>query len=446
MTVKISELPGISSANLIAATTTSMPLIAQEDANANVVTYQTSLANLKSYLESGDFEVTGRITAAQDSVFYGNITCDVIIANTQVIDTTTTVSSTSNLIDIQTDANLTYPIVDNGKDVGIRMFYNKTGGNSAALVWKNSTQYLTWYGSTVGNANTTLSGNSVLGTMQVGQLLIDNSTAATANATGALQVSGGISTGGNVYAVGDITANNTTITNALLTGTLRSTATGIIGSTLSVVGIATAQALVTNAYAQIGTTLLVGGNVTANALTVNANSTIGGNLSVVANIVTSHIAPSANGSANIGTIDKLYNTIHAVNFTGTATTAQYADLAEKYEADLEYLPGTVVIFGGTKEITITNLEQDVRVAGVISTAPAYLMNSDSTGLPVALRGKVPVNVVGPVVKGSLLITSAKAGYAKAILPAELKNGCAVVAKSLVEDLNTEPRAIMAVIL
>jgi len=87
-----------------------------------------------------------------------------------------------------------------------------------------------------------------------------------------------------------------------------------------------------------------------------------------------------------------------------ATSAQYADLAEIYEADSEYEVGTVVIFGGEKEITVSSMGADPRVAGVISENPAYLMNSKATGQAVALQGKVPCKVMGQISKGDMLVT------------------------------------------
>ena len=89
----------------------------------------------------------------------------------------------------------------------------------------------------------------------------------------------------------------------------------------------------------------------------------------------------------------------------TATQAQYADLAEMYTSDGSYEPGNVLIFGGDKEVTISKFAQDTRVAGVVSTKPAYLMNADSEGVAVALVGKVPCRVHGMIQKGDLLTTS-----------------------------------------
>jgi len=118
------------------------------------------------------------------------------------------------------------------------------------------------------------------------------------------------------------------------------------------------------------------------------------------------------------TFNPASSTLSATFFSGTATTAQYADLAENYLSDSEYANGTIVSFGGDYEITMSQEDSDKAVAGVISTNPAYLMNTDlesddvNYSLPVALQGRVPCLVTGTVVKGSILV-SAGNGYARA---------------------------------
>jgi len=97
-------------------------------------------------------------------------------------------------------------------------------------------------------------------------------------------------------------------------------------------------------------------------------------------------------------------TLTATNFDGVATSAQYADLAEIYTPDVDYSPGTVVTIGGTQEITAANHNTQY-LAGVISTAPAYLMNSNADGQAVALVGRVPVLVVGAVNKGQAVFAA-----------------------------------------
>lgn len=95
-------------------------------------------------------------------------------------------------------------------------------------------------------------------------------------------------------------------------------------------------------------------------------------------------------------------------FSGTATSARYADLAERYVSDDAYKAGTILVFGGTKEVTISNTKEDKRIAGVVSTNPAYLMNSDCEGehvAAIALQGRVPCRVIGKVKKGDIIVSS-----------------------------------------
>jgi hypothetical protein len=128
----------------------------------------------------------------------------------------------------------------------------------------------------------------------------------------------------------------------------------------------------------------------------------------------------------------------------TATSARYADLAEVFIPDKYYEPGTVVVFGGSVEITITDIGHDTRVAGVVSTSPAYLMNSESTGVPVAMTGRVPCQVKGPVTKGTVLVTSATPGVAEAI-DYDLYRPGAVLGKSLGEIPDSTIQTIEVVV-
>lgn len=165
-----------------------------------------------------------------------------------------------------------------------------------------------------------------------------------------------------------------------------------------------------------------GNTAIAGTLTVTSNATFNGNVDLgnagtdtvtISGKVDSNIIPT--GSPNIGSATDLWNTVYATTFSGTATTAKYADLAENYQADADYEPGTVLIFGGTNEVTATGFKKgDRRVAGVVSTNPAHLMNSNLEGenvVSVALVGRVPCKVIGKVNKGDLIVTSAIDGYA-----------------------------------
>ena len=100
-------------------------------------------------------------------------------------------------------------------------------------------------------------------------------------------------------------------------------------------------------------------------------------------------------------------------FQGTATSARYADLAEKYSGPEDLAPGDVVSFGGDLEVEACEQDTHHAVAGVISTDPAYMMNSDAEGHYVALAGRVPCKVTGPVAKGDLMVSSSVKGHAKA---------------------------------
>jgi hypothetical protein len=149
----------------------------------------------------------------------------------------------------------------------------------------------------------------------------------------------------------------------------------------------------------------------------DTNGTLTGNLVVNGSVgVNSLINNNANGVGNIGSSSTYFNTVFA-----KATSAQYADVAERFAADEEYAPGTVVELGGSAEITCSRLELSDSVFGVISTRAAYLMNSgagtDATHPPVAMTGRVPVRVVGQVAKGDRLV-SAGNGLARAAKPGE----------------------------
>lgn len=129
--------------------------------------------------------------------------------------------------------------------------------------------------------------------------------------------------------------------------------------------------------------------------------------------------------------------------TVTATTAQYADLAECYAADTDYEPGTVMVFGGANEITISNSASDPAIAGVVSTEPAHLMNGFQSGenvLPIALVGRVPCRVVGPIVKGDRLVTGTVPGTAVKLDPAQYQPGC-LIGKALQDYDSATPGVI-----
>ena len=121
----------------------------------------------------------------------------------------------------------------------------------------------------------------------------------------------------------------------------------------------------------------------------------------------------ANSKCNIGLPGRTFGSVYADIFNGVATSAQYADLAENYTADAEYTPGTVLEFGGEFEVTVAQ-DGTNRVAGVVTTNPAYLMNSNCQGTyvaAVALQGRTPCKVRGHIRKGDMLISGGN-GFAR----------------------------------
>jgi len=195
----------------------------------------------------------------------------------------------------------------------------------------------------------------------------------------------------------------------------------------------TSVAMNTNVATVQGTTLSILGTGTVSGTFTSGQHTITGSP------LTAIVNGGSAGVGNIGSVGQGFNIVYA-----QSTSAQYADLAERYISDSDYDPGTVVIFGGTKEITISTVSHDTRIAGVISTNPAYLMNDHGPGLPVALQGRVPCRVRGPVAKGDLLVSSATSGVAERVNYKKYKPGC-VIGKSLEEITTNEVLTIEVVI-
>ena len=125
--------------------------------------------------------------------------------------------------------------------------------------------------------------------------------------------------------------------------------------------------------------------------------------------VTTHLLPATTNTYDLGSTTKSFRTIY-----GEATTAKYGDLAEMYAGDQEYELGTVVVVGGTNEVTSCSKYSDPALAGVVSKNPGYLMNRDIEAeypVCVAFVGRVPVRAVGRISKGALLTTSEIKGCA-----------------------------------
>lgn len=324
-----------------------------------------------------------------------------------------------------------------------------------------------------------------------GNIVAAATTTSTSTTTGALVVSGGAGINGALYILntGDVSANlgafqtfsnanastqatsiNTTNANI---GAFQTYANANIGTLFTGNNTTNANLGAFQLYANANIGTLFNGNVSTNAnvgafqsyantkIGTNTNSNlvvvatttststttgalvVGGGIGIAANVVTGGwIIPSSNISQNLGTTTQWWNV-----FYGVSTQARYADLAENYQADSKYEPGTVLVFGGNKEVTISTQSHDIAVAGVVSTNPAHLMNGALTGknvVALALQGRVPCLVRGPVNKGTVLVTSEKAGVAEAIDYSMFKPGC-VLGKSLEEILDASVKLIEVVV-
>jgi len=243
----------------------------------------------------------------------------------------------------------------------------------------------------------------------------------------ALTISGNLT----IKAEGDLSirnAANTADTFLVDGGTGNTTITGTLGVTSNISGGGTlaigSSATIAGGYGNTGTSIDTSGNISTNGnLTVDGNTIISGNVDLGSNTVDTisvngyidtNVIPDSNGTRNLGSSGNRWGTVYGNTFSGTATTARYADLAENYLGDADYEPGTVLVLGGDAEVTITDRKGDRRVAGVVTTNPAHLMNSTLEGehvTGVALQGRVPCKVLGKVSKGDILVTSAVPGYA-----------------------------------
>jgi len=198
-----------------------------------------------------------------------------------------------------------------------------------------------------------------------------------------------------------------------MTTTLNAASTGLVStadsSTVLAFQTAGTTAMTIDSSQRVG----IGNTTPSTALAVTGSAYITGAITVnTGAAATAIVNGAANAIGNIGSSTSYFNKLFA-----QATTALYADLAEMYTTDAEYAPGTVLIFGGNQEVTMSTVTHDHRVAGVVSTNPAHIMNSGLQAehtVEVALIGRVPVSVIGNIIPGDRLVTSNQAGVAEAL--------------------------------
>jgi len=344
---------------------------------------------------------------------YGNITGNIAGGN---VLTAGVVSAAGNVYGANFIGNITIPAGAPVSTTG-----NITSGNTFSTGIMSST------GNAIhGNiltAGIVSAGGNVYGANFIGNITIP--AGAPVSTTGNI-TSGNILTSGLVSAVGNVTGSYIIGNGSQLTG---------ISAAVSVSQIqnGTSNALIGTSGGNF--TVSIGG--TANVIVVDTST-------MYANVVSAQsIAHTGtNAVGNIGSSSSYFNRLFA-----TATTALYADVAERFAADEVLEAGTVVELGGTQEITRSVTELSENVFGVISTRAAYLMNGgageDDTHPPVAMTGRVPVKVTGTIRKGDRLV-SAGLGIARAARSGEATS-FNVIGRSLVDKLTPESGTIEAIV-
>jgi len=276
---------------------------------------------------------------------------------------------------------------------------------------------------------------------------------------------------GNVIVTGDFTVNGTTTTvattNTTNTDNIYELATGTTGTPANDAGIVIERGDSNNAFIgfdesedkfKVGTGTFTGAStgdltITTGTLIANIEGDVTGNADTATEAT--NVTVTANNTANetvyLTFVDGATGTQGIETDTGlsynpstnvlstTASAAQYADVAERFEADAPMEIGSVVEVGGSAEITEATSDLSEDVFGVISDKPAYMMNAgagDNTTHPfVAMTGRTPVRVIGEVTKGQRLVTSSTKGCARAVAQGESISPFNVIGRAL--ESNTE---------
>jgi hypothetical protein len=301
----------------------------------------------------------------------------------------------------------------------------------------------------VSNAMTVGTTASVTGNITGGNIVTGGLVTATGNVRGGNIVSVAAVSGVSIVASGNVDGGNIQ-TSGLVSATGNVTSAANIAGTYFIGN----GSQLTGLSLGVSVTKFVNGTTEGNvgATNGNINFNVGGVANVVvidtntvyANIVSvrSIAKTGTNAVGNIGSSSNYFNQVFA-----TATTALYADVAERFEADELLEPGTVVELGGAKEITRSTTDLSENVFGVISTRPAYTMNGgageDDTHPKVAMTGRVPVKVIGYIKKGDRLV-SAGEGLARSAAPGEA-TAFNTIGRALVDKHTPESGTIEAIV-
>jgi hypothetical protein len=253
----------------------------------------------------------------------------------------------------------------------------------------------------------------------------------------------GISATGNIISSGGIISATGNIYGGNIIGTIAPSAITVSGN--ATVGNLLTGGLVSATGNVIGGNIVTGGLISSTGNAIHGNLIINGTAAAGSGvlIVSGNIQTStANATSNIGNASNYFNRLFA-----QATTALYADLAEVYRSDAQYPPGTVVVFGGTQEVTMSTVSHDNKIAGVISTHPAHVMNSGLQSeftVEVGLIGRVPCRVIGPITAGDRVVSSNRAGVAERLDMSRYQPGV-IIGKALESYSSTDVGTIEVVV-
>jgi hypothetical protein len=304
-------------------------------------------------------------------------------------------------------------------DVGLT-----ANSNGTSLTYTNSPNAIATSASGSGAANAGGSVNSIQfnngGTLNgsANFVIIGGNAVSLTGSFSATTISGSLTTASqpNITSLGTLTSLSVSgnITGANITGTHYGAATGLTSIPGANVTGAVAYATTANSVAganvsgQVGNALVAGTVYTAAQPNITSVGTLT-SLTLTATTGTLTVPVITTGAnTTAGTITGNWSLS-----TGSRLSATYADLAEYYEADAKYKPGTVLAFGGDKEVTLAE-DGTNKVAGVVSTDPAYVMNMKCPGehiVALALQGRVPTKVRGTIHKGDMLVSGGD-GYAR----------------------------------
>ena len=343
---------------------------------------------------------TTTLTIVSGNANVGNLNSTAIVTATRLISNIATGTSPLVVTSTTTVANLAAATATTAT----------TAGTVTTAAQPNITSVGTLLNTTLGASNSFSGGNLVSATYLTGTL----TTAAQPNITS-------VGTLANLTVTGNISGGNV---SGIIRPTIGTGDNGIVFPADP--GGGSGDLATIQYYVVTGETTVLELKV-ANDISDTIKINAAGGTTITNTLTTTSISAGANTTA--GTITGTW-TLSA----GSTLNATYADLAEYYESDAAYEPGTVLEFGGDKEVTIAK-DSTIRVAGVVSTNPAYVMNAMCVSeytVAIALQGRVPCKVRGTIRKGDMLI-SAGGGFAR---PAPFPVMGTVIGKSL-QDFDGE---------